>query len=178
MGRVSVSWQCGKNLSSNEKLILFSQLWQGCKPLVCQEQLHVQDFGIQLTKEHCTLSHPQLHPSVSLGQRTEGTTEVSFTAKPTRATKPSVWRLWGWKGWRRRSNVYSWVRAAENYTILPCQQNRAQVCFIGVQAICLSSKGKFYPLHFKDSCSFLSQLLLGSNSHLGMTAAKEEKLFL
>lgn len=90
------------------KIISSSQLWQVWESLVCQEQLHVQDFGFRLTKEHCTLLNLQYYSSVSLRQPTEGKTETPFTAKPTCATKTGI--LWGCKGWGRRNNVDSWVR--------------------------------------------------------------------
>lgn len=55
---------------------------------------------------------------------------------------------------------------------------KQSLCFIGVQAICLSSEGKCYPLHFKDSCSLFYSHRWGLISHRGMVAAaKDAKLF-
>lgn len=42
-----------------KKITSFSQWWQVQESLVCQEQLHVQDFGIQLTNEDGTLFNLQ-----------------------------------------------------------------------------------------------------------------------
>lgn len=96
-------------------------------------------------------------PQLLWGNTQKGRLQVSFQQSMLSSTMCcSGFGVLGLEGTReKRTAVYSWVRAAENCIVLIHLQNRAWVCFIGVQAICLSSKGKFYPLHFKDSYSLL-----------------------